>query len=214
MLFPTFLIIIVSGFVAVKLYGFTKNKGRLKFLGLTATAVLILIMHLFVFADNFIDSSTFSAVANFIFEWGHVTCLALVLSSLAVFIRESKPVFAQFPMLYTGLPLLIVISYILVKDTYALKNWLISIYQGGAITVALLMYSVYTYRRNQYVLILSGVVIFLLSYLFYWHIPIIQESYPWVWQVLFAVGLVTTTLGYDHIQPGSKSAPAVTQNEI
>lgn len=193
----TFMLTLAGGYVAVKLLGLTNTRGRLKFLGLTIAAAIFLVIQIFTLADFLIADSDFTVAANFITEWGHVTCLAFILSSLAVFIRESKPVFAQFPMLYTGLPLLIVISYALVHDTYALKTWLISIYQGGAIIVALLMYSVYTYRRNEYAFILSGVVIFLLTYILYWYVPSIQESYDWIWKVLLGVGMIITVLGYD-----------------
>lgn len=195
----TFLLTLASGYVAVKLLGLTNTGGRLKFLGLTIAAAIFLIIQLFTFADFWIADPDFTNAVNFITEWGHVTCLAFILSSLAVFIRESKPVFAQFPMLYTGLPLLIVISYALVYDTYALKTWLIAIYQGGAIIVALLMYSVYTYRRNGYALILSGIAIFLLTYILYWYVPVV-EDYSWVWKLLLGIGMVVTVLGYDQTQ--------------
>ncbi|NGP89075.1 hypothetical protein [Fodinibius halophilus] len=194
----TFLLILVAGYVVFKLVGLTQSRGRLKFLGLTIAATIFLILQGFNFVSLFVSNATFTTTADFILEWGHITCLAFVLSSLAVFIRESKPVFAQFPMLYTGLPLLIVLSYFLVKDTYALKNWLIMIYQGGAITVSILMYSVYTYRRKQYALILIGSIIFLFSYLLYWYVPGIQPSYAWLWQLLLAAGLLTIVLGYEH----------------
>ncbi|WP_138429644.1 hypothetical protein [Fodinibius saliphilus] len=194
----TFLLVLVVGYVVVKLIGLTQSRGRIKFLGLTIAAVIFFIMQLTALTNFFIADAFFSNTAAFIFEWGHIICLAFVLSSLAVFIRESKPAFAQFPMLYTGLPLLIVLSYLLVKDTYALKNWLITIYQGGAITVSILMYSVYTYRRKQYAIILSGSIILLFSYLLYWFVPAVNGPYTWLWELFLAAGLLTTVLGYEH----------------
>lgn len=196
----TFVLLIASTYVALKLLTLTKKRERLKFLGLTIAAGIFWLMQLSHFVDLLIEGNGFSPVANFLMEWGHITCLAFILSSLAVFIRESKPVFAQFPLLYTGLPLLIVLSYLLVKDTYALKTWLISIYQGGAILVALLMYFVYTYRKNEYGIILSGVVIFLFSYMLFWYVPGMQQSYGWIWKLLVAIGMVTVVLGYEHTE--------------
>lgn len=196
----TFLLIVVSGYVAIKLVGLTNKRGRLKFLGLTIAASIFTIMQLSIFLDVLVKDPGFTSAVELIVEWGHVTCLAFILSSLAIFIRESKPVFAQFPLLYTGLPLLIVISYILVKDTYALKTWLIAIYQGGAITVSLLMYSVYTYRRNEYATILSGISVFLICYLLFWYVPGIKESYAWIWKILVGAGMVVTVLGYEQTE--------------
>ena len=193
----TFLLLLVSGYVAAKLVTLARNKGRLKYLGLTIASVIFFIMQGALFVELLSESSTITNVTTFIVEWGHVTSLAFILSSLAVFIRESKPVFAQFPMLYTALPLLIVLSYILVKDTYALKTWLVAIYQGGAITVALLMYGVYAYRKEKYAVILSGVFIFLLSHIFFWYVPGVQQGYPWIWKLLLGFGMIITVLGYE-----------------
>jgi len=196
----TFLLTLVSGYVAIKLFVLTNKRGRLKFLGLTIALVIVTVMELSVFISLMTQDPNFTAAANFIVEWGHIICLAFILSSLAIFIRESKPVFAQFPMLYTALPLLIVISYVLVQDTYALKTWLLSIYQGGAITVSLLMYSVYTYRRNEYAVVLSGVIVFLLSFILFWYVPGVQESYAWIWKILVGIGMLLTIFGYEHTE--------------
>lgn len=190
------LLTLAGGYAALKLYGINNNRGKLKFLGLAIAASIFVVMQLSVFMAGAADSSTLHTISDFIVEWGHIACLAFILSSLVIFIRESKPVFAQFPMAYTALPILILISYFLVKDTYALKDWLLSIYQGGAILVALLMYSVYTYRNRDYILILSGVFVLLLSYIAYWHIPSVAESEPWIWKLLMVTGLLTTISGY------------------
>ncbi|HET6527605.1 MAG TPA: hypothetical protein VFG39_02530 [Balneolaceae bacterium] len=190
------LLTFAGGYIALKLYGINNNRGKLKFLGLAIASSIFVVIQLSVFVAGATDSSTINAVSDFIVEWGHIACLAFILSSLVIFIRQSKPAFAQFPMAYTALPILILISYFLVKDTYALKNWLLSIYQGGAILVALLMYSVYTYRNRDYILILSGVFVLLLSYISYWHIPAVTESEPWIWKLLMIIGLLTTIFGY------------------
>jgi hypothetical protein len=196
----TFLLAVICIYVAAKLFRLTSRKGRLKFLGLTLATSILAIMQCFQLIDFTVDNADFTAAAEFVVEWGHITCLAFVLSSLAVFIRESKPVFAQFPMLYTALPLLIVISYILVQDTYALKTWLIAIYQGGAIIVSLLMYAVYTYRNNDFAIILVGVCVFLMCYMLFWYIPGIQESYGWIWKKLVGAAMITTVIGYEQIE--------------
>lgn len=194
------LLTLVGTFTAIKLYGLNNESGRLKFLGLTIAASLFVIMQLSITINAIIDSTGFASLTGFVVEWGHVACLAFILSSLAVFIRESKPVFAQFPLLYTTLPLLIIVSYILVKDTYALKTWLIAIYQGGGILVALLMYSVYTYHRKEYSVILLGIILFILTYISFWYVPVVQESYSWIWKVLLALSMITTIIGYERAE--------------
>lgn len=191
---------IIGGYVVLKLITLTQKNGRLKFLGLTIAASIFVVMQFSIFLDGMMTNPDYTEISNAIVEWGHVVCLAFILSSLAIFVRESKPVFAQFPMLYTALPLLIVFSYFLVKDTYALKRWLLAIYQGGAILVSILMYSVYTYHKQQYSMILVGVSVFLFSYLLFWYVPGVSESYPWIWKLLVAVGMITTILGYEKVE--------------
>lgn len=197
MLWATLILVLISGYVAFELVKLRQTKGRLKYLGLTIAAVLLTIIQTSLLISGLTESKTIVNIAGFITEWGHVTCLAFVLSSLAVFIRESKPVFAQFPLLYTALPLLIIVSYLLVKDTYALKNWLLTIYQGGAIAVALLMYSVYTHRRSEYWMILSGVALFLIAYILFWFIPAANVIEGWLWKILAAAALWLTVTGYE-----------------
>lgn len=193
------LLTLVGGYVTIQLITLNKNKRRLKFLGLTIASSIFVLMQLSIVLADATASPSFSTVSAFIVEWGHILCLAFVLSSLVVFVRESKPVFAQFPMIYTALPLLILLSYFLVRDTYALKDWLLAIYQGGAILVSLLMYSVYTYRRNEYAFILGGVGVLLLSYISYWHIPGVSDSEPWIWKLLMVIGLITIISGYQKV---------------
>lgn len=200
MIWATLLLVFISGYVAIKLFSLTNKRGRLKYLGLTIASAIFTVMQLSVFLDFLMADPSVTAATEFIVEWGHITSLAFILSSLAIFIRESKPVFAQFPMVYTALPLLIVISYLLVQDTYALKTWLLVIYQGGAIIVALLMYSVYTYRRREYELILGGVVIFLIAYILYWSVSAIQETYVWVWKLSVGSAMLLSIFGYEQTE--------------
>lgn len=200
MIWATLLLLFVSGYVAAKLFSLTSKRGQLKFLGLTIASAIFTVMQFTVFLDFLMTDPNVTAAAEFIIEWGHVTCLAFVLSSLAIFIRESKPVFAQFPMIYTALPLLIILSYLLVQDTYAIKTWLLVIYQGGAITVALLMYSVYTYRRTEYAFVLAGIIIFMITYTLFWSISEVQETYQWIWKLLLSVAMLTSIYGYERTE--------------
>ena len=126
-------------------------------------------------------------------EINHVTAVSFVLCGLAVFIRESKPVFAQFPLIYAAVPLLLILSYWIVKDSFAIKNWLMSIYQAGALLVATMMYGAHTYRNPelQFVKFMLGATgLFTLTYILYWFVPVIQDDYNWIWQVSMGISLL------------------------
>lgn len=211
MLWVALLLTIIGAYATYKLWGFSQTSGRLKFLGLTISAGIFFLMQLSVAIALIVNDPAFTGFSNIVTEWGQILCLAFILSALAIFIRDSKPVFAQFPMLYTALPLLIVFSYYLVKDTYALKNWLLTIYQGGAIIVALLMYAVYSYRSKKYTMVLTGTVLFMLSYLVFWYVPGVKDHYVWIWKLLLGGGIIAAVQGYENSDISGNSELQVEQ---
>ena len=200
------LLSLVGFYCGYKCYGYTEGSDSLKFLGLSIATFVFAMTQLSVVVDGWLDSFGLTLYSGMAVEWGHIISLAFILSALAVFIRQSKPVFAQFPLVYAALPLFIVLSYVLVANTYALKDWLLSIYQAGAILVALLMYSVYTYREQRYIYILGGIILFLITFVMYWYIPGIRELSDWLWKTFLALSLLMTLYGYEYARKkGSKN---------
>ena len=197
------LLSLVGFYSGFKCYRFTKGNDGLKFLGLGIAVFVFALTQLSVVIDGWLDPFGLTLYSGLLVEWGHIISLAFILSALAVFIRQSKPVFAQFPLVYAALPLFIVFSYVLVANTYALKDWLLSIYQGGAILVALLMYSVYTYREQKYMYILVGIILFLITFLMYWYIPGVSEYSAWLWKMFLALSLLLTLYGYEYARTHS-----------
>jgi len=191
------------GFIAVyaayQCYGFYKGTEKIKYLSLFIALLLLISMQCIEIFDIYLLDSGQSNFAGILIEWGHVLSLSFVLSAMASFIRDSKPAFARYPRAYAALPFLIVISYFLVKDTFAIKDWLISIYQGGAILVAILMYAVYTYREHKYSYILGGTIVILVTFISYWYISFLNESFPWLWKLMFGIGLLTVIYGYKRL---------------
>lgn len=190
------LLTLVGGYAAFELIKFARGRGRLKFLGLTVAACLFTFMQATVVIGSLIETAAVFSVVEFIVEWGHLICLAFVLSSLAVFVRESKPVFAQFPLIYTALPLFVIISYFFVLNSTVLRNWLFFVYQGGALFVALMMYGLYAYRVKKYLTIFTGIILFLICYILYWSVDVFSNSLFWIWQLVLATAIFITVLGY------------------
>lgn len=190
-------LVLVGSYATAKLVSMARREESYKYAGLAAAGILFVITQLGVL----VQSTTADSITalSLISEWGHILSLAFVLSALAIFIRDSKPVFAQFPLIYTALPVLIVLSYFMVIDTYALKNWLVSIYQGGAIVVGILMYSVYWYRKEIYVIVFAGTILLLIAYVLYWFVPPVGTNYPWIWQLVLSAGILTLVTGYENV---------------
>lgn len=176
-------------------FSFRKYDVESKFLGFSIALSVLAISQLALVVDGVLgDTNLYS---DEIAEWGHIIILAFILSSLTIFIRHSKPDFAQFPRIYALLPFLIVFSYFLVYDTYTIKEWLISIYQAGGILVALLMYSVYAYKKNRdYLLVLGSIFLFLIAYLLYWYVPPINDDHNWIIKLIISAGIGLFIYGY------------------
>lgn len=173
-------------------YYLHRQTQQLKFLGLQLASVVFVVVELAVLAQMFINADVAAFITELIIEWGHIYCIALILSSLLLFVRESKPEFSRFPRIYAILPLLVILSYLLVYDTILLKKWLLNLYQGGAAVVTAMMYGIYYYRDSIYLTVACGAAFFLASYLIYIFIPVS----PFAWQICLAVSITTTFSGY------------------
>ena len=187
------IILIIAGIFATGTAFYLHQKNnRLKFLGLLFAAAVFVTVEFAVLFHLVVKGYWADLITLWVIEWGHIYCLALILSSLLLFVRESKPEFSQFPRVYSILPLLSIVSCLLVFDTVMLKDWLISIYQGGAAIVALLIYGIYTYRNSIYRTVASGAILFFASFL----TSLIIPEYPIAWQLLLAASIITTFSGY------------------
>lgn len=195
MSWPSLLLFVTGTYATAKLYQFSRLTGRYKFWGLLGGAFLFTVVEGALLMGPLIPET----VLNGILEWGQVAILTLILCALALFVRESKPVFARFPLVYSMLPLLVLPSYYLVRDTYVLKEWLLSIYQGGALMMAALMYSVYGFRREGYGPVLAAVVLFGLTFAGYWFVPGVAGDYSWSWKTGLAASIVTLIWGYEQL---------------
>lgn len=187
------LVLILAGLFATgTAFYLHRETQRLKFLGMFWAAVIFVAVEIGILASTVTSTGTLDFIAGQVIEWGHIYCLALILSSLLLFVRESKPEFSQFPILYGVLPFLIIISYLLVYNTVILKDWLINIYQAGAVVVAVLMYGIYSYRDDIYRPLAGGAILFCITFILYLVIP----DHKLLWELFLAGSIITTFSGY------------------
>ena len=169
-----------------------KKTDRLKFLGLFLASLLFVAVTISTILRPVFPGGWEQFIVAQISEWGHIYVLALIFSSLLLFVRESKPEFSRFPIAYVAFPVCIVISYLLVYDTIILKNWLLSIYHGGAVLVTLLIYGIYAYRESIYLTVFIGAIGFLISFAAFILLPLFQI----IWQILLTISISITFAGY------------------
>ncbi|MBO6524369.1 MAG: hypothetical protein JJ971_11120 [Balneolaceae bacterium] len=130
-------------------------------------------------------------------EWGDLIAITTALCGLFIEIRESKPVFARFPIYLTLLPFLSVLFYPLVIDSVVIKNLLQLIYQGGAILVAVLVISINQFLHKKREYLLTATIIFLLAYISFWFFGDF-ESFPGkdVAKIVFSIGIIIASIGF------------------
>ncbi len=130
-------------------------------------------------------------------DWLELISIASVLCGLFIKARNSKPIFARFPIQLTFLPFLVLLFFPLAVDTLVVKNLLQMIYQGGGIIVGLLLFSInqYLYRKRE--LLLISCVLFLASYILFWILPqeISSLDLVFISNILFSAGIICTSLG-------------------
>ena len=125
--------------------------------------------------------------------WGNFVSISLVLSALFVIIRDSKPMFARFPIYLTLLPLSGIIFFAVIPTSYAIKDILEIIMQAGAIVVALLIFGVNTYLFKWKWTFIGSILAFLCAFI----IPFINVNGPMngllLGSILLSLGMILLT---------------------
>lgn len=140
----------------------------------------------------------FGAVdSNIAREWGDLTAITLVLCGLFLQIRNSKPVFARFPIYMAFMPILGFLFYPTIVDSEVVKNMLMKTYEGGALIVSILLISLnQTLHKNRKLKLISTLII-ALSYVLFWFmqpsIQVMEEDLP---KYLFSIGMILFSIGF------------------
>ncbi len=130
-------------------------------------------------------------------DWLELIAIASALCALFVKARNSKPIFARFPIQLTFLPYLVLFFFPLAIDTLVVKNLLQIIYQGGGIIVAFLLFSINQYLYKNRELLLLSCVLFLSSYILFWIVPANSSAIDLILisNILFSAGIICISLG-------------------
>lgn len=197
-MWDAFLLALTGGYGTIKTAGFARRRNSLEYLGYALAAFFFTVAQGSLLLESYLGAFNLTIYADQLTEWFNIIAISFVLSGLAVLIRESKPVFAQFPLIYAAVPLLLVLSYWLIKDTLAIKELLLAFYQSGALLVALLMHGVHSYRANQFSVLLGATALYLITFIFYWFVPGMKTNYIWVWELLLGLSVVVTIFGLEY----------------
>lgn len=195
------LVCIVAGYASVKL---ASMAYRLDSLMHTAFAIAMLSFAVLGISENLaLVVRYFEGDFNvqMVKEWSGVISISLVLCGLAVLIRNAKPAFARFPLSFTALPLLIIVTYPLAIDTLVLKDWIMGIYEGGALLIGLLMYAVMSTTSVKYLYVVGAIALLSIAYTIYWFLPAeVVYTSSWIWQLFLLSGIVGLVMAYSHLE--------------
>lgn len=133
-------------------------------------------------------------------EWGDLVGITLVLCGLFVKTRNSKPVFARFPLPMTMLPLVGIFFYPMIIEADVVKDLLRITYQGGAILVGILVVSINHLMYKHRSFLILACVVFLGSFIGFWFVSI--PGYDWVESVsliLLSIGMLIAAIGFRRV---------------
>lgn len=121
-----------------------------------------------------------------------LTVAAMLLVSLANFLRDDKPPFARYPFVFTLLPLIVLPVYPFITDTVVIKAWILGLYQFGALTIALLLFSLMASKDKSIRLFVLAVLCFWLAWLVRW-VADMPLAGRWVYTSFIIAGMILAT---------------------
>ena len=140
-------------------------------------------------------SRFFPELGNALPEWSWLVSVIFLICGLFGLIRESKPVFARFPIYLTFLPLLSIVFYPLTVDALIIKNLILATYQAGALLVAILLFSVKQKKEGGHTLTVIAISIGMVSFLFQWVFTFSGINSDLIAELGLAIGIILASFG-------------------
>lgn len=177
-------------------------------------AVFIMFLQLFVQRRSLLDLyfclSAFTITIPYIidlfniivsidlFEWGKLVSITIYISGLLVLIRRSKPVFARFPIYLTLLPFVSFLFFPLIVNSIIIKDLINAIYQGGALVVTVLVFTVNQVKQQNRRYYIIGLSLISASYIIYWlYLNRLNITHLyWLPEILLSVGIIIAAIRF------------------
>lgn len=156
----------------------------------TLAVILAGLGYLFDTVVAFLESMSPILQATSDLVW--LTVAALLLVSLANFLRDDKPPFARYPFVFTLLPLIVLPVYPFIADTVVIKAWILGLYQFGALSIAFLLFSLMASKDKSVRLLVLAVLSFGLAWIVRWVVEMPQAG-RWVYTMMVVTGMILAT---------------------
>lgn len=119
---------------------------------------------------------------------------SMLLSALLMLVRYLRPVLFQYPNLLTFSPFLIAVFFLLVKDTYLIKDIMFMSVQAVIVIVSLLIILGMEISRDVVVKVLAATLFLVVAFIFYWFSENFIFETHILWPVLLSAGILIDTL--------------------
>lgn len=132
--------------------------------------IIVLVLTIVGYSVSSIGSifDSLAMFASIVSDLCWISQASFLLTSLANFLREDKPTYARYPVLFTYLPMIILPVYPFILDTIVIKDWVLALYQLGSIIITGLLLGLLATRESMFFIIFIPWFIFTLVWLLNW----------------------------------------------
>ncbi|MEX1136385.1 MAG: hypothetical protein WEB89_05755 [Balneolales bacterium] len=134
--------------------------------------------------------------SSLVADWSRVITASFVLSGVAMLLWMSKPSFARFPVIFCSSPLLLILAFPFIIKSSALKEMILAMFQGGAITIGILLYTLKGIQDPDNYYVVGGISLVLIAILLYWISIDITPIPIWIAKLVLVVSILLITYGF------------------
>lgn len=180
-IWSTILLLLIS---LISLIFWIKQARNFQDLVFQLNGSLIFILILFLFSTEiFWPETQFSELA---IKWLQIILTSLTLTFLANMLRKLKPSYAKYPILFSFLPLLLIVVFPLIRESDVIYTLLFRLVLGGG-SLSFLIMSVMLWKKDSKMWSLCiGSILLLIAYLLEWFFTNISSYHPWTVHVSIA----------------------------
>ncbi|MEX0929145.1 MAG: hypothetical protein WD266_13625 [Balneolales bacterium] len=156
-----FLLLLAALYGTIRLLFFSRIRNSLFYLCLAVSALSLAVGIVGTELETYfpwVDGRLFM-------DWSRIVSISFIMSGLSVLLWLSKPVFARFPFVFCALPLLLIAAFPFARESDALKEMVLAMFQGGAILIAIMLFVLKGLRNPNNYYVVAGISLIVIAYL-------------------------------------------------
>lgn len=139
-------------------------------------------------AIQIIYTGEFNFYEEIYHDFNKILIISLILSAELMIVRIMRPALFRYPYFIVYTPLLIPVSFILIINTYMIKDIVFMATQGVAIAV----YILFMLDKNEIKLIdkqsITGLLLLMITYTIYWFVQNVIAIPDVLWEITLGTG--------------------------